>query len=443
MNYRFLFNLSLIFVLPFLLVQGNVSFAETPAQSGLTLNSALAEAYQKNPDFEAIRAELRAVKELRAQAVAGFKPSVTGTADYTSTYVGLDEGTQNSDPKTMLLEVKQSLYSGGSTLANMQQSDNKIKAERAKLHLTEQRVLLDGVRAYMNFIRAREVVQLNLSNEKVLTNHLNASVERFKLGDITRTDVSQAESRLAKAKASRISAEGDLKKSRAFFEQVIGLSPLDLQKPALEVSLPATENDALTLAENNNPAIAVAKYSEDAARNTTRSIEGTNLPQVELTGSMGKIYDPFIVDTKDENTRSVGIRATLPLYTGGSTASRIRQSRQIESQLRRQLDSTRRAVRQSVIEAWETLTAAEAEAKALQAQIDAAKLALDGVKMESDFGSRTTLNLLDAEQEYLDAQVSLVATETNRIIATYGVLSAIGKLTAEDLHLNVKMDDRL
>lgn len=423
-----------------LLPAGGV-FAEKPDTSKLTLNAALMSAYEKNPDLEAARASLRAVDETYAQATAGFKPAVTGKADYTSNYGEFSTGTAKSDPKTLSLEVTQSLYSGGSTVANVSSSYNKIKAERASLKVAEQAVLLDAVKAYMNYIRDQGVLELNVKNESVLKSHLEASRERFKLGDITRTDVSQAESRLAKATAGRIAAEGDLKKTRAFFEQVIGLSPLDLQKPAWTVSMPASEEAALDLALRNNPAIVAARYSEDAARDSTRSIEGENLPQISLTGTVSKIYDPTSVATDEEDTRSVGVRATLPLYSGGSTTSKIRQSRQTENQLHMKTRSAERAVRQEVIEAWEGFTAAVAESRALQTQTDAAKLALDGVTVESEFGARTTLNLLDAEQEYLDAQVAHVSAETDRIIAAYGILAAVGNLTAEGLHLKLSPYD--
>ncbi|MBI3441752.1 MAG: TolC family outer membrane protein [Proteobacteria bacterium] len=420
-------------------VRSGVSFAEIPSLPKLTLYSALAHAYQKNPDLEAARAQLRSVDESYIQAVAGFKPTVTAAAGYTSGYQTLNTGTAKHDPKTLSLAVTQSLYSGGSTVENVQASNNKIKAARAQLKSIEQGVLLDAIKAYMNMLSNQKIVQLRRHNESVLESHLKESQERYKLGDLTKTDVSQAESRLAKAKASRISAEGVVKKSRAIFEQVIGLSPVDLQKPELQVKLPETESTALELAQKNNPLIILARYSEDAARNTTRSIEGEKLPKIDLTGSLSKVYNPVDAASYDENNGSIGISATLPLYTGGSTSSRIRQSRQTENQLRMQTQSAERTVRESMIEAWEGLKAAVAESEALKVQIDAAQLALDGVKAELSYGSRTTLNLLDAEQEYLDAQVAYVGAEATRIIATYAILSAEGNLTAEDLHLDVPL----
>jgi outer membrane protein len=274
-----------------------------------------------------------------------------------------------------------------------------------------------------------------------LVRHLKESQTRYKLGDQTKTDVKQAESRLAKGRAALISAEAELKKNHAIFEQVIGLSPNDLEKPKSKLDLPESESQALELARKNNPLIILAQYTGAAAREATKSIEGENLPQIDMTGSLGRVYNPIDIAAYDENSGSIGIHATLPLYKGGSTSSRIRQSQQVENQLRMQTQSAERTVRESTVEAWEGLKEAIAESEALQVQIDAAKLALAGVKEERDYGSRTTLNLLDAEQEYLDAQVAYIGAETNRVIASYAILSAVGNLTAENLHLDVPFYD--
>lgn len=411
-----------------------------PVEPGVTLGAALAEAYRRNPVLQAARAKLRSIDENHEQAMAGFKPSLNTAADYTSTHNEFDNFTQNGDPKTLSLELTQSLYSGGSTLASVAQADNQIRAAQAQLSQAEQNVLLDAVTAYMNLVRDQQILQLNMNNEKVLGQHLTASQERFRLGDITKTDVSQAESRLARATADRIAAQASLKKSRAFFERVVGLAPLDLQKPApLSLPLPATAQDALQSAEKNNPAIAYARYTETAAKNATRAIEGTGLPQVDLSMGMSKVYDRLSnnISSDEQFGHTIGIRATLPLYAGGAISSKVRQSKEVQNQLRMETSNTERQVQENVVSAWETLAAARAESQARQTQITAAKTALEGVQVEADFGSRTTLDLLDAEQEYLDAQVAQVGADTDQTIAAYGLLSAIGGLTARNLGLDV------
>lgn len=413
-----------------MLLHSELSFAQG---KGLTLHEALASAYQKNPDLDAVRAELKSIDENYVQALAGFKPTVAGVADYSSSHTTRTSG----DPKSVALEVSQSLYSGGGTLAGVDLASNQIKAERAKLRVTEQQVLLDSVTTYMTVLRDQQIVELNQNNEKVLESHYKAAQARFKLGDITKTDVSQAQSRYAKATADRISAEGTLKQSRAAFEKVIGLIPQRLEKPAPNPAFPASEEDAIAAALQNNPSIIYAKYTQAAASSSTRAFEAENLPDIDLTGSIGRTYDPVTSGLSHDNARTIGIRATLPLYTGGSTQSRIRQSRHLENQYRLQARSAENTVRQSVIAAREGLAAAEAVSRSLQTQIEAEKLALEGVQVEANYGSRTTLDLLDAEQEYLNAQVAYVSAEADRIIATYSLIAALGRLTAEGLKLNV------
>ncbi|HCS23573.1 MAG TPA: TolC family outer membrane protein [Alphaproteobacteria bacterium] len=400
-------------------------------------DAALAEAYLRNPELEAARAELRSVDETYAQAMSGYRPRLTGEASYTSSHYDGDVFDTHADPKNLALELRQPLYRGGSTEAGVRASSNRIKAQRAVLHSVEQKVLLEAVTAYMDVRRDGELVRLNLNNEKVLETHLEASRQRFKLGDITKTDVSQAESRLANAQASRVRAEGSLRASRARYERVVGQEAQTLPAPVFSIHIPETLEQAAALAEEQNPDIHFADFSHEAANADTRAATGELLPQVDLTGSLGRTYDPAQRVDEHVNTTSVGVIASIPLYTGGAVDARVRRSKQIESQRRMERMRAGRTVRQSVIDAWTELSAAEAEMQARKAQIDAAKLALDGVRIETDYGSRTTLDLLDAEQEYLDAQVAHVIAERNRIVALYRVLSTVGELTAARLGLPV------
>lgn len=413
--------------------------AQTQETEGLSVFvQSLAEAYLNNPELEAARAELRSVDETYAQAMAGYRPQVSGEVSYTSSRYDGDMFDSHADPKDVAIALRQPLYRGGSTDANVQASFNQIKAQRASLQLTEQDVLLAAVTVYMDVRRDGELVRLNINNEMVLREHLEASRKRFSLGDITKTDVSQAESRLANATAGRVRAEGALRASAARFEQVIGQQPpAELPAPSYALPLPETVDAAVALGEVQNPNIHFADFSHDAARASTRAVAGELLPQVDLTGSLGRTYDPAQRLDDDVNTTSVGVVATIPLYTGGAVDARVRQSRQVEAQRRKQQQQAARSVRQGVVDAWTGLTAAEAEMQARKTQIGAAKLALDGVRIERDYGSRTTLDLLDAEQEYLDAQVAHVTAERDKIVAEYRVLAAVGELTAAQLSLPV------
>jgi outer membrane protein/adhesin transport system outer membrane protein len=406
--------------------------------SGISFDRALMAAYQYNPTLAAARAELRSVDETYAQAMSGYRPRLNGIADYTSSHDRGDVIDIHSDSKTLALELQQPLYRGGSTEANMKSSHNRIKAQRAVLHATEQGVLLDAVTVYMDVVRDTELLKLNANNENVLAKQLDAARKRFDLGDITKTDVSQSEARLAKALASRVTAEGNLQASKARFARVIGTEPKGmLGRPLSALNIPASVDDALVLAENKNPDLHFARFSATAARYATRSVIGELLPQVDLTGSIGRTYDPALRTDDEIDSTTVGVRATMPFYTGGGVDSRARQARQVESQRRMELHRAERAVRQEAIDAWAALSTADAEMVARQSQIEASKLALDGVRIEADYGSRTTLDLLDAEQEYLDAQTSYVIAERNKIVALYRVKAAIGELTAGDLGLDV------
>jgi outer membrane protein/adhesin transport system outer membrane protein len=405
------------------------------SQDVISLVTALAEAYQHNPELAAARAELRGVDESYAIAMSGYRPVIAGDASYISSHDSGDVTDSSSDPKTVGVGVTQPLYRGGSTTANVDTADHRVRAQRALLLGVEQDVLFSAVSAYMNVIRDRRVVELNHSNKTVFNKYLEEARQRFELGDITKTDVSQAESRLANATAGLVSAEGDYRSSRAAFERIIGLTPDGLEIPASIPALPATLEEAMALAEQNNPDILFARDAAEAARASTRSIMGEKMPQVDLTASAGHTIDPGTRVDDHVTSTAIGVVATIPLYTAGATDARVRQSRQIEQQRRKDIANAERIVRQSVVDAWAGLVAANAELEARATQIDAAQLALEGVKVENAYGSRTTLDLLDAEQEYLDAQVAVVTAESERTVAAYALLSAMGQLTAAGLDL--------
>lgn len=427
------------------LVAGILTAAAQAAEpAAMRLEDALAEAYMRNPDLQSARAELRGVDEGYAQAVSGYRPRLTGEASYVSSYQDGDVRDAHGDPKELSLEARQPLYRGGSTGASVRAADNRILAQRSLLASTEQRVLLEAVTSYMDVLRDTRLVELNLNNEKVLASHLDASRQRFALGDITKTDVSQSEARLSAATADRVRAEGNFRASRAAFEKTVGPMPEGLEKPdAAAVTVPSTLDVALTEAEQHNPDLLYTRYASEAAVASTRAVSGELLPQIDLTGSIARTYDPAQSVNDYVDTATVGIVATMPFYTGGGTDSRVRQARQAESQRRMDINRTDRFVRQSVIDAWTDLASANAEMLARQTQIDTAKLALDGVKVETDYGSRTTLDLLDAEQEYLDAQVAYVIAERNRLVAAYSLLASVGGLSAEKLQLQVSAYDPL
>lgn len=405
------------------------------------LGQALVQAYTQNPAVQAARAQLRSVDETYAQAVSGFRPQVNGIASYMNTNDKGNLGHYRTDQKQLTLQVRQPVYSGGSTVAQMNSSENKIKAERASLQATEQDVLLQTVTAYMDVLRDREIMDLNRYNEKVLGDRLKEARERYKLGDITKTDVSQAESRLAAATAERVGAQGNYRVSRARFEKIVGLAPEGLRKPALVLSLPQDLDTAVAAAERDNPRMKSAVFMTSAAGADVRAAEGKLLPQVDMIATADKYYDPMYSANNQQSGTSFTLQATVPLYEGGGDYSRIRQAKQTRVQREMNVNDVRRTVRQAVVDAWEQLAAARAEKDARAAQVRAARIALKGVQVETDYGSRTTLDLLDAEREYRDAQVAYASAERDQIVASYGLLDSMGRLTVGDLHLQTAAYD--
>lgn len=416
--------------------------AQNPSvQNGLTLEEALSRAYAANPTVQAARADLRGVDEGYAQAKSGFRPTVSGSASYQSERFDGNINLTHEDPKTLALTVTEQLYSGGSTLAQMDSAKSAIMAARAHVRQVGQGVLLQAATVYLDVLRDRQVVTLNANNETVLRRQLDAARSRFALGDITQTDVRQSESRLANADAGLAAALGQMQSSAAHFESIVGEAPQTLFTPAHTPILPQTLQAALDIAALASPVLENAAFASRAAAASTRAIIGEGRPQIAVSGQVAQVYDPVQSFDDRETDTSVLISATLPFYTGGLRDSRVRQARALEGQRRHEGDAAARTVRQGVIDAWQNLMAAKAELAARQTQIDAARLARDGVKAEAQYGSRTTLDVLNAEQEYLNAQVDYASAAHDQTVAGYALLAAMGTLTPETLDLSVRSYD--
>ncbi len=431
----------------FLLAPPAIVMAARPAASQ-TLPEALALAYANNPTLQTARAQLRAVDENVPQALSGWRPTVqlgasVGTAGSETTTTAAAGGTtrwSNRDPISANASVTQPIFRGGRTVASTRRAENQVLAQRARLIATEQQVFQDVVNAYVAVIRDQEEVRLNTNNEQVLTRQLQATNERFRVGEITRTDVAQAESRLAGARASRADSEGRLQQSRATFTRLVGQPPQRLTPP--QPLRPAVANalEAGALASQNNPNVVAALFDEAAARDQIDVQFAALLPQVSVTAQ--GFRNDFSSDTVRRTTGSqVTANLTVPLYQGGAEHSAVRQARQQAQQARSIVEDQRRAATQQATAAFETFTAARAQVDSVRAQIRAAEIALDGVQREAIVGSRTTLDVLNAEQELLNARVSLVRALANVISASHNVASAVGRLTARDLALPVQIYD--
>ncbi|MBF0247099.1 MAG: TolC family outer membrane protein [Alphaproteobacteria bacterium] len=410
-----------------------------------SLTDALAKAYGANPTLQSARATLRATDEGVAQALSGWRPSLAATG--TSSTNRTKSTTTNRDnwvdtkPRTMSLSLTQNLYAGGQTVADTSAAENEVKAQRARLHTTEQTVLLDAATAYLNVQRDQAVLDLNRRNEEVLSRHLDATRDRFNVGEITRTDVHQAESRLAGATAERIQAEGALKSSRATYANVIGEAPELLEAPNLDLALPGDLSGALAEAEDANPSIVAAAYDEKSARDSVDSTAAGLLPTVDLSASASRALSTTTVDKYWSNGLEGKVTLNVPLYQSGSVYSQLRQAKQSASASRLTLDQTRRDVTEGVTRAWEELSVVRARIGSIETQVRAAETALEGVAREASVGSRTVLDVLDAEQELLDARVNLVKAKRDEMVAALTLISSVGRLTASDLGLAVDAYD--
>jgi outer membrane protein len=411
---------------------------------GQTLQESLSQAYANNPALLAARAQLRVVDENVPQALGGWRPTVSLGASG-----GYIDGQARSRGQyadvsrpigSLQATVSQPLYTGGRTVAQTQRAENQVLAQRARLLATEQQVLSDVVSAYVAVIRDQETLRLNVNNVQVLQRQLDATNERFRVGEITRTDVAQAESRLAGARSARANSEGTLQTSRATFQRVVGLAPERLVAPQPLSTAAANAAQAAEVAMRNNPGVVAALFDEAAGRDAVDVQMAALLPQVSLQAQA------FRSDNSQQpHTRATGEQITanlsVPLYQGGAEHAAVRQARQDAVRLRQVVDDQRRTAMQQATQAWETLASARAQVDSVRSQIRAAEIALDGVQREAVVGSRTTLDVLNAEQELLNARVSLVQALSNVVTASYGLAGSVGRLTARDLALPVAQYD--
>ena len=418
-----------------------IVFFPPPASArGETLEEALASAYTLNPALLAARAKLRATDELVPQELSNWRPTLRGAGAYGKAYVNSGSSffsaAESVVPKSGSVTLTQPVYRGGRTVAGTSSAENQVMAERARLISTEQDILLAVATAYMEVLRDQAVLKLNIKNEEVLARQLDATQDQFEVGEVTRTDVSQAEARLARAKADRILAEGVLESSRAAYLNVVGVRPEILASPEPPDGLPATSEDAHAIAADENPDVVAAYYEELAARDDIREVTGELLPSIDIVGEVSRSRNS---SQRKSFTDRVEIMAelTVPLYQAGSVTSRVREAKQTASQRRMEIVEERRNAVESTTRAWESLKTARAQIGSIAAEIKANTVALEGVREEAKVGDRTVLDILDAEQEYLDSRVALVRARRDEFVAGYELMSAIGRLSVAHLGLDV------
>lgn len=406
-----------------------------------TLEEALVAAYSNNPTLRARRAAQRAIDETVSQARAGWRPTVTLSAAASEKRSDTNRSSAvTTTPLSIGVSVTQPLYRGGRTVNGTRQAEFNVLAGRAQLIAVEQQVLRGTVAAYVDVLRDQATVQLNLNNMTVLQRQLDATRDRFEVGEVTRTDISQAEARLSRARSDLIQAEGTLEISRANYANFVGHPPQNLERVPALTGLPRTQEEALETALALNPGLVAANSAEQASDFAVRSGRGTLMPTVSLIGDLTHSEEAAVAGLESD-TATITARLSVPLYQSGSEHSKVRQLRQTNNQRRIEVEESRRGVIEDVTQAWERLNTATARIRSRADQVAAAELALDGVRQEAEVGSRTVLDVLDAEQELLDARVALVAVERDEYVAGFDLRAAVGRLTAQDLGLPVEVYD--
>jgi outer membrane protein len=408
-------------------------------------------AYQSNPDLQGQRAQLRATDEQVPLALSGYRPTVTAQGSYG--YAGTKVKTATTPPASLkstahplsgAVTLDQNIFAGGRTYNSAKQARYAVKAGRDQLKSAEQNTLLAAIGAYMDVIRDTGVVDLNKNNVEVLKRQLEATQDRFRVGELTRTDVAQSEARLSGARTGLQQAEAQLTASRADYQKVIGHAPGTLEKPKPATGLPASEDDARSLAERGNPDLQAARNAEASSAAAIAAAKGAVLPSFDIQAQYQYGRDPSGMSSVPiDHTQATSVMGVLsiPLYQGGAEYSRVRQAKEQHSQALMQIASTQRQVDEAVRNAWEGLRSAQANIVSSQEQVKANEIALEGVRQEAEVGSQTTLDVLNAEQELLNARVALVSAERDEAVAEFNLLSATGQLTAKQLNLPVKYYD--
>lgn len=404
------------------------------------LVKALAYAYTHNPQLEAQRKAQNTVDERVPQALAGAMPTVT---------VGYDKGRRRADAgrgwnyleaETQNLTVNQPIFRGGQTWANTKSARREVEAGRARLHTVEQQVLLNTITAYMDVVQATSVVELSRKNLQVLQKQLEAASQRFNVGEDTRTDVAQSEARVAAARSQLTTNEGRLATAQAAFERFVGYKLDNPVMPKAGLKLPESLEETVKLAEAANPEIIEAQKLKESADHQIDSLVGRLLPSADLRGTMNRQKGLGFTGTNFDQDE-VLLNVSVPLFQSGAEYSRVRSAKE-EYQRRRFTEiDTVVSVKQDAISAWERWQAAKASLESDQAAIAAAKIALEGVRQEQQYGTRTTLDVLDAERELFDSEVRYVTSQRDEVVAKYSLLAATGQLTAESLKLDVAIYD--
>jgi outer membrane protein len=434
------------------------AFTATLPRTGAaeTIEAALAEAYQNNPQLNAQRAIVRQTDEGVPQALSGYRPNVSANASVGREYTDVKqtippaaflpggasfEAKGLSTPTSVGVTGTQTFLNGGRTANRVRAAESQVSAARETLRMMEGSVLLSAATVYMDMSRDSANLEVQQNNIRVLQRTLTDTHNRFTAGQVTSTDVAQAEAQLAAGQANLHAAESTLMTTRANYRRIIGVEPANLA-PAAPVDrlAPPTLNAAVAAGIAENPSVTAALYGVDVAQLQVKIAEGALWPT--LTGQYAVQQQTFsTILTPKEFTNSVMLNLSVPLYQGGAEYSAIRLDKETLDQNRLNVDQVRDQTRADVVQAWGQLQAAKAQVEAAVRENDAAGRALTGVRNEALAGQRTTQDVLNAEQVLVNARQTLIVAQHDRVVASYSLLSAVGRLSAQQLGLPVSIYD--
>jgi outer membrane protein len=419
-----------------------------------TIEAALVRAYQTNPQLNAQRATVRSTDENVPQALSGYRPRVAVTAsagiqytDTLSTAGGsastlvrtITHGT--NAPRTLGVTATQTLFNGQQTANRTRAAESQVSAAREALRVLEQAVLLSAATVYMDYLRDAAIVEVQKSNVRVLEQTLKQTKDRFNVGEVTRTDVAQSEAQLAAGRTQLTTAESNLVTTKANFRRIIGSEPVALAPGSpVDRYLPSTLAAAVELGLIQNPNVTSAMFGIDVSHLQVKVAEGALFPTVTFQTSVQQSYETTMVLQRSFGASALA-QLSVPVYQGGAEYSLIRQSKETLAQQRLVLEQTRDQARANVVQAWGQLDAGKASVQSAQAQVTASEIALNGVREEAKAGQRTTLDVLNAQQALVNARVALVTAQHDRVVASYSVLNAVGRLSPIVLNLPTETYD--
>ena len=409
----------------------------TGGASAETIFGAMAKAYENNSSLNAERAGVRVTNESVAIAKAGRRPTIAarGSIDYTA-----QSGTRITTG-SFGVSIQQSLFDGFQTRNNVRASEARVRASFQSLRNTEQNTLFNAVSAFMDVIRDRQIAALRERNLEFLAEQVRASNSRLEVGEGTRTDVAQAEASRQAAIAQLSAARAQVLSSSAIYRQVIGEDPGRLKMPSpVSKLLPGSLDQSFTIAAIEHPAIIATEHLVDAAAFSVKSAEGALLPQLSAEAGVSRSYrdtSPSSFTDGTLNSANIGATLTIPIYQGGRVSAQVRQSKESLGQARIQVDVSRDQVRAAVASAWTQYQASRETVAANREVVNAAQLALNGVIEERNVGQRTTLDVLNAQADVITAQINLASSERDVVVASYAIVSAIGRLSVRRLGLQV------